>query len=743
MASKCTPCPILNPSLEEFNDPIGYLSSPEVLELGQTYGIVKIVPPENWQPPFSLSLKFKFHTRLQKLSDLGILTRSRNFFIESINRFQKMKKKKQLKSFFMVDDKKVYYYDLYIEVEKAGGFKECKWSKVNKIFGVTDSKSLQKEYASSVKNYADFLNVQIIDDPAYTPIKNGKIQIEIDSQPEDSEIEGGDSDFEEEDVKPENSDESEYDEDDGECMICGLDDEPESTLLCDNCGDAYHLECINLASIPKGDWYCNRCLVGTGEYGFVEETNLKYSVDEFYKYCQDFEVKYKHDYGLESLQQVEGDFWRFIELQTSKIVVRYGADIHNLLPGQISGFPTNDSPQIIKDYINPDVFDYYANQPFNLNNLPFSKGSLLNYVNHSISGMTIPWIYIGSLLSTFCWHVEDHYTSSANYCHFGATKKWYGIPSKYSTTFEKFMKFTAPDLFKKQPDLLHQLVTLVSPDKLIENGIPVYYANQNPNEFVITFPKVYHAGFNSGFNFNEAVNFTSKDWIDFGHEAIKDYRLIKKENVFNHYKLLENIMISYKMGIETNEELMMKSKQQYKEFANEMETLVNWYKKQKIPVKYNHEEITEEGFLAERRNMKINDDDGELCDICKTHIHHAFVEIQNSQHNFGKAEKSKQLITPQSSPHARNTRSESSPKREINGKKLDFDEVDKRSTRSRKIEKPKTKMSIVNHDMAMKAINEKNLINICMDCGYEQEITQGKLIVNVSPSAMKLFIALM
>jgi uncharacterized Zn finger protein (UPF0148 family) len=38
-------------------------------------------------------------------------------------------------------------------------------------------------------------------------------------------------------------------------------DRPEVLLLCDNCNDAYHLECLRpqLLSVPDGDWYCPLC----------------------------------------------------------------------------------------------------------------------------------------------------------------------------------------------------------------------------------------------------------------------------------------------------------------------------------------------------------------------------------------------------------------------------------------------------------------------------------------------------
>lgn len=47
--------------------------------------------------------------------------------------------------------------------------------------------------------------------------------------------------------------------------------------------------------------------------------------------------------------------------------------------------------------------------------MPIVKESLLRYIKSDISGMTVPWIYLGMLFSAFCWHNEDHYTYSVNY----------------------------------------------------------------------------------------------------------------------------------------------------------------------------------------------------------------------------------------------------------------------------------------------------------------------------------------
>lgn len=60
------------------------------------------------------------------------------------------------------------------------------------------------------------------------------------------------------------------------------------------------------------------------------------------------------------------------------------------------------------------------------------------------------------------------------------------------------MRLAVPHLFEEMPDLLHQLITMLSPSVLISSGVPVYHIVQNPGDMIITFPQAYHAGFNHG-----------------------------------------------------------------------------------------------------------------------------------------------------------------------------------------------------------------------------------------------------
>lgn len=55
----------------------------------------------------------------------------------------------------------------------------------------------------------------------------------------------------------------------------------------------------------------------------------------------------------------------------------------------------------------------------------------------------------------------------------GEPKTWYGVPGYAAEQLENVMKKLAPELFVSQPDLLHQLVTIMNPNTLMTHEVPV------------------------------------------------------------------------------------------------------------------------------------------------------------------------------------------------------------------------------------------------------------------------------
>eukprot|EP00897_Mesotaenium_endlicherianum_P000605 jgi/Mesen1/10545/ME000083S10045 len=231
---------------------------------------------------------------------------------------------------------------------------------------------------------------------------------------------------------------------------------------------------------------------------------------------------------------VEAEFWKIVEQSTAPVEVVYGNDLDTSICG--SGFPRRSDP--CPPGQDRAAWEAYAASPWNLNNLPKHEGSMLRHVDDNIPGVIVPWLYVGMLFSSFCWHFEDHCFYSINYLHWGEPKLWYGVPGFAAEDFERVMKQAFPDLFEAQPDLLFQLVTMLNPSVLKQNGVPVYRTVQEARNFVVTFPRSYHGGFNLGFNCAEAVNFAPPDWLPWGGHGVERYRLYRRSAIISHEELL-------------------------------------------------------------------------------------------------------------------------------------------------------------------------------------------------------------
>ncbi|WVR04433.1 hypothetical protein IAU60_001436 [Kwoniella sp. DSM 27419] len=356
------------------------------------------------------------------------------------------------------------------------------------------------------------------------------------------------------------------------CEVCRGGHAADKILLCDGCDRGFHTYCLDppLTAVPTNEeWFCNACLLSQGDdFGFEEGED--HSIASFQARDSSFSWHWwnrhkppvasasttspgkpvlangssalplngaagedKPDplvrhFGKVSVTEddVEREFWRLTESSTDTVDVEYGADVHSTTHG--SAGPTLETHPL----------NSYSADGWNLNNMPILPDSLLRYIRSDISGMTVPWIYLGMMFSTFCWHNEDHYTYSVNYMYWGETKTWYGIPGSDAEKFEQAMKSEAPELFEQQPGLLFQLVTMMNPGRVRDAGVKVVACDQRPNEFVITFPKAYHCGFNHGLNMNEAVNFALPDWLADGKESVLQYKAHAKHPVFSHNELL-------------------------------------------------------------------------------------------------------------------------------------------------------------------------------------------------------------
>lgn len=147
------------------------------------------------------------------------------------------------------------------------------------------------------------------------------------------------------------------------------------------------------------------------KFGF--QTGSDFTFEEFRKFSANFKEYY---FGMKdtkeeklvhecagskkkkwepSIEEIEGEYWRIIEQPTDEVEVHYGADLETGTFG--SGFPKASPVSTECDS------DEYASSGWNLNNFPRLPGSVLGFEACDISGVLVPWLYVGMCFSSFCW----------------------------------------------------------------------------------------------------------------------------------------------------------------------------------------------------------------------------------------------------------------------------------------------------------------------------------------------------
>ncbi|KAG0261774.1 hypothetical protein BG011_000676 [Mortierella polycephala] len=578
--------PCFYPTAQDFMEPLKYIE--RIRPEAEQAGICKIIPPEGWKPPFALDTEvFRFKTRIQKLNSMEGQTRTNLNYLEQLYKFHRQQGHPVYK-IPQLDKRPIDLFQLRKEVAARGGYQKVtagkKWAEIGRGMDYTRkqctsmSNALKNAYLNIIMPYEIYLtkhkqsssaaaadgstatgikreasmdfgdgSQDTLATPAASPPNSSHIIAPTparrskrikkeplsyaDSTPSSPATSHSDRmSTEPSPVKNEDSGRNNLDVSKAICELCHAGGHLDKMLICDGCELGHHTFCLvpPLQHVPKSDWYCPKCLIAGEDFGFEE--GEEYALSSFQQKCNNFKKNWFEKFGYTDgnvpEDVVEREFWRLIENTFETAEVEYGADLHSSQHG--SGFPTRKR----------DPNDKYSVHPANLNNMPVLPESLFCHINSDISGMMVPWLYVGMCFSTFCWHNEDHYTYSINYMHWGETKTWYGIPASDAIKFEDTMRQSVPELFEQQPDLLFQLVTMLSPGRLVANGVKVLALDQRPGQIVVTFPQAYHAGFNHGFNFAEAVNFAPPDWCRYGVDCALRYKEHRKQPVFSHDELI-------------------------------------------------------------------------------------------------------------------------------------------------------------------------------------------------------------
>jgi len=195
-------------------------------------------------------------------------------------------------------------------------------------------------------------------------------------------------------------------------------------------------------------------------------------------------------YGIDKLdhKQIERKFWKTLNFRPPT----YGADMmHSLFDEEVE----NWNPQKLYKHI-------------------------LQLIGTEIPGITAPYLYFGMWKAMFAWHTEDMDLFSINYLHYGKPKRWYAIPINESGRFETIAQSFFPEEHRKCKQFLRHKTTMVSPSMLQSKyNITIRTVVQEQGDFIVTFPGVYHCGFNHGYNIAESVNFATEHWFEFGKKA--------------------------------------------------------------------------------------------------------------------------------------------------------------------------------------------------------------------------------
>ena len=137
---------------------------------------------------------------------------------------------------------------------------------------------------------------------------------------------------------------------------------------------------------------------------------------------------------------------------------------------------------------------------------------------------------------------------------------------------------------------------------------------------MVTFPGSYHAGFSTGLNIGEAVNFVNQSWIKYGYECLQIYRNSReKVPVFPiDWIILENIRVIDSLQLCEDSKSALGS-----HYLKVLKEEISSRKKLEQEVHFNQE------MIADRENAM---EDDFPCQFCIDLNYNSFIHCR--EHNY-------------------------------------------------------------------------------------------------------------
>ena len=326
------------------------------------------------------------------------------------------------------------------------------------------------------------------------------------------------------------------------CESCRGGHYEDKIILCDRCDRGWHLFCLTppLRKVPKGNWVCPICDAarkGDLQQGVFGE---ELSMADFEAKAKDFDDQWYGDIDGDSVshRQREREFWNLVAGVGDMAEVLYAND-----------------PRVQLKRTDAQKKKGFAQIPMWKNQ--FSE-NLAMYCEGSKQGSSIPGVHAGRLefgmtFSSTPWKVQEQLLYSSTYLHSGAMKQWYCIPAYASSMFDSLMQQLYSD-YMVSMEWEHPLGPnlMVSPETLMDRGVPVYGCTQEKGTLVICYPNSYNCSVNLGLNMSESLLMVLPDWLRISSQAMSLYRNHRVPPLFSVEKAILNAFTDvHTLGCET------------------------------------------------------------------------------------------------------------------------------------------------------------------------------------------------